>query len=357
MQCMKKSFLIYGAFLGVLIGSFYLPISPFYFIKKPAVFLGRLFANSYQDMQKLDQAELALENQVLKKEMQKIKAWLLQKEHIEQHITKIEAIEQKRGYGKFYAKDLSSLKNQLQMQTYSLTARVIYRDPSFWSSGFWIDKGSLDNQKCAKDVIQKNSPVLIGSCLLGVVEQVEKNRSYVRLITDAKLKPAVRVARGSLHTNILIEEIEKLEKNLQNIFALDVLHNFLQETDLLKKELEREKDSKFLAKGILQGSSMPIWRCAGKTLKGVGFNYDFADEQGEARQLHCKHKESLIEEGDLLVTSGLDGLFPENLPVARVEKIFPLKEGAYFYELLAKPVIDDLDEITFVQICSPLVGK
>ncbi|TSA21570.1 MAG: rod shape-determining protein MreC [Betaproteobacteria bacterium] len=42
--------------------------------------------------------------------------------------------------------------------------------------------------------------------------------------------------------------------------------------------------------------------------------------------------------GDLLVTSGLDGVYPMGLPVARVQVIHPPKRGSPFASALARPV-------------------
>lgn len=53
---------------------------------------------------------------------------------------------------------------------------------------------------------------------------------------------------------------------------------------------------------------------------------------------------SLVKVGDLLVTSGLDGLFPERLEAATVTKINPLKEGDYYFELEAMPTAGDMNE-------------
>ena len=53
---------------------------------------------------------------------------------------------------------------------------------------------------------------------------------------------------------------------------------------LMKKQLI------YLAKGELYGSSKPLWRTQRHQLKGTGFNYDFADGEGPARDLQTgKH--------------------------------------------------------------------
>ena len=51
------------------------------------------------------------------------------------------------------------------------------------------------------------------------------------------------------------------------------------------KRLEKSADERYLAKGELLGTSLPIWRGCSHLLKGVGFNYDFADEEGPLLEL------------------------------------------------------------------------
>ena len=125
-----------------------------------------------------------------------------------------------------------------------------------------------------------------------------------------------------------------------------------------KEELE-VGPSRHLAKGELHGSSAPLWRGCSTILKGVGFNYDFSDEEGEGLELHTgrphsdlrgRSNVSLIEVGDLLVTTGMDGIFPADLPVAFVKEVSPLSEGAIFYEILATPTAPSLIDLSVVTV-------
>ena len=88
-------------------------------------------------------------------------------------------------------------------------------------------------------------------------------------------------------------------------------------------------------------------------MRGSGFNYDFDDAQGKSRELRSKEPE-ILKTGDLLVTSGLDGLFPFGLPVAEVKEIAPLKEGDYSYAVIAKPLASDLNSLSFVYVLPPV---
>jgi hypothetical protein len=108
-----------------------------------------------------------------------------------------------------------------------------------------------------------------------------------------------------------------------------------------------------LAKGELQGANHPsqptIWR-------GVGFNFDTGDEEGPKRDLRTGQidlqdtKVPLIQPGDLLETSGLDGFFPRGLPVATVTEVFPLEEGATAYQIFAKTEAVEFPYFDFLTI-------
>lgn len=199
----------------------------------------------------------------------------------------------------------------------ALPGRVIFRSPSSWYSSLWINVGDADNDDAKDKIVAKNSPVMLGESLVGVIDYVGLHQSRVRLITDSGLSPSVRAIRGA-----------------------DV----------------------YMAKGELHGTSQPLWRNKNNLLKGSGFNYDFADAKGEARDLRTGkllHDPSskavpLLKVGDLLVTTGMDGVFPEGLKVAEVTKIFPLKEGDYYYDLEAKPTAGPLEDLSIVFVIPPL---
>ncbi len=296
--------------------------------------------------------QLKIENKKLKDDLEEVRNWISAEDRIETHVKRIEDLTQTKNYSQFYKRRINDLLKLLEKEIYSVGAKVIFRDPSFWSSGFWIDKGERENQDLQAKIIAKNSPVLFGDCLIGVVEIVEENRSYVRLMTDSALTPAVRAIRGGEQNYSLLHNIATLEEELQ---LQDGLANpvILSELDSIKKMLEESGETLYLAKGELRGSSYPLWRSRSPVLKGVGFNYEFSDVEGEAHTIHDKLKNPLLKVGDLLITSGLDGLFPAGLFVATVSKIFPLKEGDFAYEIEALLNSGNLDRITHVQIFPP----
>ena len=129
------------------------------------------------------------------------------------------------------------------------------------------------------------------------------------------------------------------------------------------KHLSSDEKTHVLAKGELSGSSKPLWRTQRHQLKGTGFNYDFADGEGAARDLRTGNLSSLdpvessvpiVKAGDLLVTTGMDGVFPAGLMVAEVTKVHPLKEGDYFYELEALPIAGNFDDLSLVFVIPPV---
>lgn len=226
----------------------------------------------------------------------------------------------------FHAKKFLQEKSFANAPSKVLVGQVLYRSVHTWNSSLWIDLGEEDNPKGAEcaPLIAKNSPVLSGNAVIGVVDYVGKKTSLVRLITDAELVVAVRVQRENV-----------------------------------------ENKSIFLAKGEIRGHGAPLWRTPGQFLHGVGFNYDFKDTQGPAYDLRTgepidpegeyttRERMSLIQVDDILVTSGMDGMFPEGLKVAKVHSILPLREGAYYYELLATPIASDLLDLQSVIVLPP----
>lgn len=223
----------------------------------------------------------------------------------------------------------------------AVAARVIYRDPSSWSSSLWINAGREDSE-----IIEKNSPVVVGGSLIGVIDYVGKRQSRVRLITDSGVSPAVRVARGKIqnqHLALQLQSVSELLQKREDLFVSEEERGSFQKMlTALEKRLEKEESTLHLAKGELEGSSAPLWRSRRPLLKGIGFNFEVVGE-GEKRP----EKVLILREGDLLVTSGLDGVFPPGLTVANV---FSVKEAGYMYELTARPTVRNFNGFEVVQV-------
>jgi rod shape-determining protein MreC len=254
-----------------------------------------------------------------------------------------------------------SLKTQLE----GIPARVLYRSPATWNSSLWLNVGNFDNAQLDSTVVAVNSPVMHSGSLVGVVDYVGERQCRVRLLTDVGLTPSVRAARGTWRDNWLSQQACLLQRQLVNrddLMTAESKDLLTQQLAALIESLQTSTATWLLAKGELQGTSQPLWRRPGQALKGIGFNYDFTDEEGPARdlrtgmpygQMTAEDGVPLIKVKDLLITTGYDGVFPAGLPVAEVTRIAPLGEGDYYYELEAEPCAGNLIDIDTVYVLPP----
>lgn len=255
----------------------------------------------------------------------------------------------------------------LSIKAQAVPARVIFRSPATWSSSLWVNVGTSDNERLGQSVIMKNSPVVVGLSLVGVIDYVGKNQSRVRLITDSGLCPSVRASRGGILQDHLLDSIRDLQDNIavygHYFAAKDDKNTFIKQLENLKELFSKNRESWSLAKGELYGGSKPLWRSVDNILYGIGFNYDFDDEEGSARDLRTGKllnaseqapSMSILKVNDLLVTTGMDGVFPPGLHVGRVSKVYLLNEGDYYYELEAHPTAGNLNELSFVFVLPPV---
>ena len=171
-------------------------------------------------------------------------------------------------------------------------ARVIFRDPAFWASSVLIDKGMKDEDT----VVEKNSPVLSNGYLIGVVEEVFDTYSKVRLITDKNLQFSVK-----------------------------------------KTSDTSRNESTQLEIGTLCGIS------------SVDNRYRFKNVEGHFFA-------STLKPGDELVTSGLDGIFPEGLPVAKVTNV-KIDEEDVIYPFKAVVLASDIKNLKLVTILKPVISQ
>lgn len=266
----------------------------------------RRVVNAKEEIQRLE-----LENRQLKHKIKELQTLLVQEQTIANPtglaLTELTAAQERRRV---------ELKKLTMLQLANVPARVIYRSPTSWNSTLWINVGSSTNASLQRTVIAKNSPVVMGNCLIGVVDLVNANQCRVRLVTDSGVVPSVRVLRGE----------------------------------------------QLLAKGELHGSGLPLWRQRGQLLQGIGFNYDFSDDEGPALDLRSgrpvgdskSEPLALVQVGDALITTGMDGLFPAGLNVAEVTSLKPLREGDYFFQLEADLAAGDLDNLSLVTVLPPV---
>jgi len=310
--------------------------------------------------------KVRLENALMKAEISHLREVMQQELRAMAKIAMVENThEKKQLLSQFKKRDNHRWQKLLKLQLQAIPARVIYRSSSSWNSSFWIDVGIATNETLGTIAISKNSPVLIGTSVVGVIDYVGNRQSRVRLITDSGLTLSVRAKREFNHNSLINEKVysllQLLVKNKESLSPnCEGLINNLKE---FGASLEMPESNSLLAKGELHGSSKPIWRTQRHQLHGTGFNYDFADGEGPARDLRTgKSLDNsqgisavpVIKNGDLLVTTGMDGIFPPNLLVAEVSHIHMLKEGDYYYELEAMPTAGNLDDISTVFVIPPL---
>ncbi|MEI8300253.1 MAG: rod shape-determining protein MreC [Chlamydiota bacterium] len=367
-----KSYLILASLLSFL---WILPKSFTEKLREGVVNIGSKFHHK-KPIYEIDSAnleELKLENMLLSQQIQEIKEYLDSSEFLEEQGSKLEKIQQQEVKTSdtrelaFFKRREKHLLERLNHHMHALTAKVVYRDPAFWNSFFWIDVGQEDNKALEHEVIALNSPVVKGENLVGVIDYVGTKRSRVRLITDASMCISVRVLRGSEQNTLLLQQLDSVMQNLKFcrgvFFSDEEQESTLNILKHLQENIQTSVQDRYLAKGELRGSSEPLWRARQSLLKGVGFNYDYEDEEGPSRDLRTGmilnkklgiHPEALLKEGDLLVTTGMDGVFQEGLHVALIEKVELLEEGAIAYDLWAKSTIPYLYEVSRVSVLPPL---
>lgn len=235
---------------------------------------------------------LRRENHFLRMQLAQARTWLLNERRIETLCAQVQG-QKESVYGRVRA-----LAERLRLELSCAPAQVIFRSPSSWSNVLWIDVGEENNGREDGVVVAKNSPVIAGDSLLGIVECVGPRCARVRLITDPKLTISVCAHRVGV-----------------------------------------------AAKGEVHGSGPPLWRAWGQTLKGVGFA-SFAAHGDEAPEQ--------LAVGDLLVTNGLDGIFPAGLRVGTVVHADEATEGAPCYGIEARLANEDFIETRLVTVLPPL---
>jgi rod shape-determining protein MreC len=288
---------------------------------------------------------LKLENHNLKTQLELLKAQLDLEKIVGQEA---ELLKNYAGNDETAKRRKAEIFRLIHLYTPSVMGKVIFRETGSWSSSFWINLGEKTNEALGKTVIAKNSPVVLGTSVLGVIETVGRHRSRVRLITDSSIVPSVRAVRGGGQKQIIIEQARRLLELVENNEEKD---NALKSALQLLCRSNAEQSNHYLAKGELRGVRGSFFRSRHAVLHGVGFNYDFEDEEGQSRDLRS---DAWVKQGDVLVTTGMDGIFPAGLQVGQVKKVYPLHEGASSYELDAIPLIKNFDEITFVTVLPPL---
>ncbi|WP_348663484.1 rod shape-determining protein MreC [Chlamydia vaughanii] len=213
-----------------------------------------------------------------------------------------------------------------------IASRVIYRDPAYWGSSCWVNVGKTQN-------IQKNSPVLSGKILVGLVDYVGEKQSRIRLITDVGMQPSVVAVRGSIQAGLVKDQIHSLTKQLERLSNSYILekdkYEKCDQLEELNTSIKCDDENTLLLRGTLSGNGGPLWKEETLVLHGDGF---------------CFAEGKNLQVGDVLITTGLDGVFPPGLFVAEITKVCKPREGACSYKIEAKSLAQDLSNLSSVLI-------
>ncbi|MCX6986981.1 MAG: hypothetical protein NT065_02320 [Chlamydiae bacterium] len=311
------------------------------------------------------------EHDLLTTQIENLRTWLLMEDRIEEQLIRLKELKGQSSSDSqlqsFFQRRAREISKILELELCSCPAKVIFREPASWSSFVWINIGEKQNKVLGKTVIAKNSPVLLDGALIGVVEDVRNAQAKVRLITDARLHVAVRIARGRDQNQQLWQQLQSMLYMLENrndLFqSVEEQQAFMSFFNRIKSRITASCQDRYLAKGQLHGGSAPLWRSRSSVLYGIGFNYDWPDQEGPSRDLRSGRPSidmsmsdpiALLKQGDLLVTSGLDGVFPPGLPVAVVKTVTPLREGASSYDIVAEAVAVNLSDVSTVLVLPPV---
>lgn len=311
---------------------------------------------------------LQLENQLLKIELSEIQQKLDEQIFFSSQMHQIAANAPEEAYQltKEYQKSLQKSVKVMKERLKGIPARVIFRTLDTWNSALWINVGHVDNENLEEPIVQINSPVILGNAVVGIVDYVGKYQSKIRLISDPRLTPAVRASRGGEQEALLSSHIEYLLHQITNkknqFLSPDENVQLVKILNELKNNLQPLKKTWYLAKGELLGSLSAHSMNRKVYLKGTGFNYDFSDHEGDSRDLRngksLQHPQAaavqILKVNDILVTTGMDGIFPPGFQVAHVTHIGLLKEGDYFYDLVAEPTAIPLEELSLVFVLPPV---
>ncbi|MDR3625078.1 MAG: rod shape-determining protein MreC [Chlamydiales bacterium] len=368
-----KKYKLYIVLAIALLVTLSLPVSFARNLRAKSVALLSPLFNGVKQIKETDSADkekelLRIENRLLKEDLSKLQELLQNELLIEEDRMQLQGLSSGILAGRsIYQRRYDELLQNLELKLNAVSADVIYRATSTWDNTLWINVGEKTNEKLGRLVVSKNSPVIIHNAVVGLVDYVGENASMVRLITDHSVHPSVRVARGGVENRPLLQAINTLVDALKK--RTDLLADrkdneiLIQNLQILQRNAREPLPSYYFAKGDLCGACRPKYRSLGYVLKGVGFNYDYDDEEGPARDLRTGKLASslttsstpIIQVGDLLVTTGMDGVFPAGLDVAEVTSIQMLKEGDFAYEIEATPKAFQLDQLQRVFVL-PSIG-
>lgn len=263
--------------------------------------------------------------------------WFASDKVIREEAALLAALEGKKPQEEALRRRAREIRTRLSAELRSEPARILCRDPAPWGQTVWIERRP-------NSAIHRDSPVLVSGVLVGIVDWISRDRARVRLLTDPTVVPAVRVMRGGAQDRALLETAQSLRAQLSA--RPDLGDEWTARLDPMINRLKPRLEEEYGAKGELCGALLKGWRGGTPLLNGVGFNYDFADEEGE------RSVKSSVQTGDLLITSGFDGIFPAGLRVATVETVETVGRGPL--QVKARSLVPDWANLGSVTVLPPL---
>ncbi|MFZ4098885.1 MAG: rod shape-determining protein MreC [Chlamydiia bacterium] len=217
--------------------------------------------------------------------------------------------------------------------------RVLAREAGAWHRFLWIDAG---RETCSKEQLRLNSPVVQGDALVGVVDYVGRRQSLVRLITDPGCCPAIEVGEHGPETTwkVLRVRLEELLSHRASIspHARQQLLQALSACSPSDQAVPR-----------MQGTMLGMREREGGSprLRGQLFHAEWVAKITSGVPLQWP------EAGHLLLTSGLDGIFPSGLRVGYLLSLNEEPAGEPTRGFVAVPVVEDLDELRWLTVLPP----
>ncbi len=227
---------------------------------------------------------------------------------------------------------LNTLKTP--MKNRFVVARVILREPSSWSSTIWINVGEKDNHSFP--IVQKGSPVLIGKAVIGVIDEVEKKRSKVKLISDPSLAISIKTAAYA-PAPWIADKLFSLKQWIQALPSPLLQQELLEQLEAMEKTIFSypSPPSSPEVLGYTAGSYISIQGSISNLLQGNFF-------------LSSVSSSPAIP--SLILTSGLDGIFPEGLEVGILHSFPSEQKKEYSQPFIAVAAVENLHKLTYVTI-------
>jgi cell shape-determining protein MreC len=145
------------------------PWRMFHFLKESFFKIGSILPGRVSPEVSKELDQLRLQNQNLQTQLEMVRAHLTSEEVIRE---KVSLLQKADSSSKFFHKKIGELFRFIDLQSDAVMGKVIFREPASWSSSFWINVGEQTNTALGKQVIGKNSPVVVGTNIVGVIECV-----------------------------------------------------------------------------------------------------------------------------------------------------------------------------------------